>query len=417
MKVAQDHEAQNLAMWSGKDGESAVELISASFSNQRVQSLIETLQDLSEIHITYIPTGALALYPPYEEAPDQVTNVKQRSPIEIFLDGLQSIGSWPGFLSYAVLGAVTAWIGLFTDTVVLLIAAMLIAPFAGPAMTLALASAHGDLHLLRRSLIRYFVALGVAILVAMAMSALLRQDVATSQMVAAAKVSAVAALIPLIAGAAGAMTLVQSERSSLVSGTATGLLVAATLAPPAAVVGMAVVIREWSMAMSGIFLLLLQLTGIQLGGSLVFRYFGEVTHKTTRYNRGNARVFPASLVVSGLVLAGLLFWQFTGSPDLFRATREQRTRATIQDIVSSSGVAHLVEANARFTQPNISNQNTLLVIVYVQKDKDSELSTEQIDQMLTEQIEERLTSTYQVTPLVDVQVFTVPAEASSSSSQ
>ncbi len=163
--------------------------------------------------------------------------------------------------------------------------------------------------------------------------------------------------------------------------------------------------------MTGVFLLLLQLAGIQLGGSLVFRFYGEIDSHATRYNRGQRWVFPASLAISGIALAGLLFWQFTGSPDLFRATREQRARAEVEQVISASGVAHLVDANMRFTQPNISNQNTLLAIIYVQKDQTSALTTEEIDQMLTEQIEKRLIRQYQVTPLVDLQVFTVPSQA------
>ena len=61
----------------------------------------------------------------------------------------------------------------------------------------------------------------------------------------------------IAAGAAGAINLMQSERSSLVSGAATGMLVAASLAPPAGIIGMAAAIGRWDMAVSGLFLLLL----------------------------------------------------------------------------------------------------------------------------------------------------------------
>jgi uncharacterized membrane protein len=59
-------------------------------------------------------------------------------------------------------------------------------------------------------------------------------------MLATNTVSAVAVLIPLVSGTAGALNLVQSERSSLVSGAAAGMLVSVSLAPPAALVGMAI---------------------------------------------------------------------------------------------------------------------------------------------------------------------------------
>lgn len=89
-------------------------------------------------------------------------------------------------------------------------------------------------------------------------------------------------LLPLVAGAAGAITLVQSERSSLVSGTATGMLVAASLSPPAGIIGMSMAIGRWDMVVNGVFLLLLQLSGINLSAAILFCTFGLST-KGARY--------------------------------------------------------------------------------------------------------------------------------------
>ena len=58
---------------------------------------------------------------------------------------------------------------------------MLIAPFGGPAMNVAIASARGDLHLLKNSLARYFAALGVVVTVTGILSMLFQQTIATSQ--------------------------------------------------------------------------------------------------------------------------------------------------------------------------------------------------------------------------------------------
>ena len=69
--------------------------------------------------------------------------------------GLQSLGGWPSFLTYSAVAGAIVWVGLVTDTIFLLTAAMLIAPYAAPAMTTALATARGDRHLLARSVGRY----------------------------------------------------------------------------------------------------------------------------------------------------------------------------------------------------------------------------------------------------------------------
>jgi uncharacterized hydrophobic protein (TIGR00271 family) len=410
MEISEEYHGQNPACWPGQDQQGAVDLVSVSIPNRNVQPFLEEIQDVPEMRVTFAPRGVFALHPPATETPGQVTNVEDRSPIEVFLGGLQSIGSWRGFVGYAIAAGFTAWIGLFTDTIYLLIAAMLIAPFAGPAMNLAVATAHGDLTLLKRSLIRYVAALAIGIVIAALLSFALRQDVATMTMIAVAKVSVVAVLIPLVAGAAGAVNLMQSERNSLVTGAATGLLVAAALAPPAALVGMATVIGQWPMVLSALFLLLLQLFGIHLSGSLLFRYFGGMKSHESRYQRGKPWVFPLSLAISTIALAALLFWQFTGSPDLYRSTQEQRARAVVQEILEASPLGMLVDADVRFTRPDITHQNTLLAVIYVQRAAGIDDPPEQIDEELTSLIEERLRTEFDVTPLVDLSVLVVGGE-------
>ncbi len=174
----------------------------------------------------------MPLQPPVAEIPNEVMDVQSRSPIEVFLAGLQSVGAWKGFLAYAVAGAVIVWIGLFTNSSFLLVAAMLIAPFAGPAMNVAIATARGDSLLLKEGLIRYVAAIAVTVLVTAGLSLILNQELASNAMVESSKVASISVLLPIIGGAAGALNLIQADRSSLVSGTAVGMLVAAALAPP-----------------------------------------------------------------------------------------------------------------------------------------------------------------------------------------
>ena len=259
LDIAKSHNAANVALFEAKGSDEPIDLTIVHVSNREVEKLLAELQDLPELHITLLPTGVIALKPPASEAPQQVTNVEERSPIEIFLSGLQSVGSWRGFLGYAAVAGFVVWIGLYTNTSYLLVAAMLIAPFAGPAMNTAIATARGDRILLGRSLLRYFTALAVTIITACLLSLILRQEIPTSLMLDSSQVSAVAVLIPLTAGAAGALNLVQSERSSLVSGAAAGMLVAASLAPPAGIVGMGAALGRWDLVINALFLLLLQL--------------------------------------------------------------------------------------------------------------------------------------------------------------
>ena len=406
--LATTHQGVNLSQVEAISGEDAIALVTVHLPNRAVEEFLEQIQDLPDVHITLLPSGVMALRPPADEAPEQVKQVQVRSPIEIFLSGLQSVGSWTGFLAYAAVAGVVVWIGLYTNTSYLLVAAMLIAPFASPAMNTAIATARGDWHLLWRSILRYFAALMVTILVAGGLSLMLRQEIATALIVERSQISTVAVLLPLAAGAAGAINLVQSERSSLVSGAATGMLVAASLAPPAGIVGMAIAIGRWDMVINGLFLLLLQLFGINVSAALLFRLYG-LSVRESRYSRGKKGVFPIAVTVTAIALAGLLTWQFSNPPELERASRAQRANAEIQDVIQQEALADLVEANIRFTRPSISDQNTLLCVVYVQRAEGVTLPSEEIRSRLTQAIQTRLRERgFNVTPLVDISVLEPP---------
>jgi len=407
LEIAKACEGTNLAQFEAAGIDRPLDLVFVHISNGKVETLLDQLQDVPDLSFTLLPTGIMALHPPADAAPDQVTNVEERSPLEIFLSGLQSTGSWKGFLSYAAIAGVIVWIGLYTNTVYLLVAAMLLAPFAGPAMNTALATARGDRQLLQHSILRYFAALSATIATTALLSWILQQQIPTNLMIDSSQISTVSVLIPLAAGAAGALTLVQSDRSSLVSGAATGMLVAASLAPPAGIVGMAGAIGRWDLASNGLFLLLLQLGGINLSAALVFRLFGLST-QGARYQRGKRGVFPVSVGISAIVLTGLLIWQFSSSPHLERSSRAQRANAQLQQVVKQNDSVQLVEANVRFTRANIQGQNTLLCVVYVQRLTEATRSAEQIRADLTQSIQSRLLQDFNATPLVDVIVLEAP---------
>ncbi|MBD0268602.1 MAG: TIGR00341 family protein [Cyanobacteria bacterium Co-bin8] len=412
LQKAKDCDGTNLAQWQ-TDGDDCLDIVMVHVSNQKVETLLDQLQDLPDLKVTLFPTGVMALHPPADAAAQQVKQVEERSPIEIFLAGLQSVGSWKGFLSYAAMAGVVVWIGLYTATGYLLVAAMLIAPFAGPAMNTAIATARGDRQLLGRSVLRYFVALSVTIVVAALLSLIFQQQTPTPLMIEQSQISMVAVLLPLAAGAAGAINLIQSERSSLVSGAATGMLVAASLAPPAGIIGMAAAVSRWDLAVNGLFLLLLQLSGINLAAAVLFRFFGLST-RGARYQRGKRGIFPVSLGVSAIALAGLLTWQLSTSPNLVRSSRAQQANAEVQKVIEQADEVNLIESNVRFTRSNIEGQNTLLGVVYVQRQPNVEQSTEAIQAELTEAIQAHLLNQgFNVTPLIDVNVLEAPEIAQS----
>jgi len=409
LQLTHQQKYANLALTEAEDLSMQWDLVTVYVENNQVGSLIASVDHLPSVQVTVKPQPVIPMSPPAHQIDKQITQVQPRSPMEIWLNSLQSIGSWKSFLGYSVAASVVVWTGMFTNTSFLLIAAMLIAPFAGPAMNVAIATATGHKRLLGRNIFRYFAALSMTILVTGGISLALQLETATSTMVNISEISSVAVFLPLIAGAAGALNLVESENNSLVSGTAVGLLVAASLTPPAGMIGMAASIGRWDMAVNGLFVLGLQLAGINLAGALVFRTYGLNT-KGARFKMGSSRVYYVSLAVTSVILGGLLFVQFYSSPNLERSTQAQHAVGTVQKIVDSSNVATLVEANMRFTRPSVQNsRETLLGIIYVQPKSDVVLPKELIQEQVTQEIQQGLLDAgYNVTPLIGVTVLEAP---------
>ena len=308
LNLAEKYQGANLSRVEANTARGAIDLVIAYLPNAKVEEFLEELEYSEELHVTLIPRGVIPLKPPVSEIPNTAIDVQPCSPLEVFLAGLQSVGAWQGFLAYGIAGAVIVWVGLFTNSSFLLVAAMLIAPFAGPAMNVAIATARGDSLLLKEGLIRYLAAIAVTILVTAGLSLIFNQELASDAMVESSKVATVSVLLPLIGGAAGALNLVQADRSSLVSGTAVGMLVAAALAPPAGTAGMAIALGMWSMVLNCVFLLVLQLAGINLAAATVFRFYG-LSQKEARYKRGSKWVFPATIGITTAVLISLLTYQ------------------------------------------------------------------------------------------------------------
>ncbi|GAB3193743.1 putative hydrophobic protein (TIGR00271 family) [Pontibacter aydingkolensis] len=386
------------------------ELVRVHLNNNTVDSFIRSIDNIEEAEITLNPRGVISLYPPQDEAPDQVTDVTFRSPFEIFLGGLQSVGSKFGLMGYAASGGVLVWIGLYTNTTFLLVAAMLVSPFAGPAMNAALAAAAGKSGLLLQSLKRYAMAIGLSILVSFILSYVFKQQHATSLMVDISHISQMTILLPLVAGFAGGINLVQSERDSLVPGAAVGVLVAASLAPPTGLIGMALNFGNWQMVQSGLFLLILQLAGIQLSAALVFRYLGRVTIKGARFADGKENVFRISLLVSVAVLGGLMYWQFNKQPNLQKGSISTQITQTIRNTLKEVEYVETIEVNSRFTRGTLPNLNPVICELYLYNRSDS-LSDEQVKQALQSVLFDRIKDEkWNADPMFDITMLDYKGE-------
>lgn len=395
-RLAQENGAAVFARLDAMQDEETTCLLILEVPNARVEDVFNALEAIEPLRAHFLPQGIMALRPPSDRPEQAMTDIQPRSPLEIFLGGLQSIGSWTGFLGYSAVAGVIVWIGLFTESIFLLVAAMLIAPFAGPAMTAALATARGDARLLGKALLRYCAALGTAIAIAFLLSVVFDQQIATGLMVSTSQRSTVSFLLPLAAGVAGALNLAQSERSSLVSGAATGMLIAAALAPPAGLVGMGLAIGQTDIVISSLWALAIQIVGINLAGYVVFRLHGM---KTTgaRYPRGKRSVSLASLGVSIAALGALGWLQFSSVPEYQQSSIAQRISAQVERGIERRPDLAVVSVDSRFSRNRSQGKNPVWVDARVHGDL-SEAQSERLSRALAREIEQE----YGVVALVEI---------------
>lgn len=357
--------------------------------NQKVNNFLKHLDKYEQPEISLIPRGVITLYPPASDSPDQVADVQPKSSLEIYLGGIQSVGSIKGLIGYSIAAGIIVWIGLYTTTVFLLVAAMLVAPFAGPAMNAALATSAGKMPLLKSSLARYGLAIGTGIIVSFLMTVIFPLETLTPLMVEISQVSKVAILLPLISGFAGAINIVQSERDSLVSGAAVGILVAASLAPPVGLIGAGIYMMDWEIISSSVFRVVLQLLGIHLAATLVFYFYGKVTPRGVRFLQGSSKMtwFTSAIVV--LAIGGMMFWQFSRPPYLRKASMNTELTEELDKELNKLDYIEVIGKDVNFTNTKINGKPTVSYNVTVLP-KDTGLAEAVLKKKIIEHLKEKI---------------------------
>ncbi|GGI08080.1 DUF389 domain-containing protein [Egicoccus halophilus] len=323
------------------------ELLLLYLPNDRFDDVLEVLEDVDDLRLTFQRDSVVALSPPAEELPDQVSDVTSRGPLEMLVEGLQSLGAWPPFLVYSATAGAVVWAGLVSETVFLLTAAMLIAPYAAPAMTTALATARGDGLLLRRSVGRYLAAVATTAVTAALLTLVTGESAPTELMLQVADVSAMSVLLPMAAGVAGALGFSRADRTGIVSGAGIGMLVALALAPQAGLLGIGLALGEARIVGSAAFVATLQLVGINVAASLVFHLLG-VRRQVPRVRDGSLVASLGAAAATAVALVGLLVLQWQTAPDLTRETVMTRAEAITLSFLDEQPGIVATDAVARF---------------------------------------------------------------------
>ncbi len=209
------------------------------------------------------------------------------------------------FFLLVVLSSGIATLGLLTDSVAVIIGAMLVAPLMSPIIGLGLASLTGDGRLLRDAASALLRGAVLAILISTALTwietllpfVVFQGQNLPGEVMARVRPSPLDLAVALFGGLAAAFALVMPNISAALPGVA----IATALMPPLCTVGIGVAMGNWSVAGGASLLFLTNAVTIAFASTLVFFSLGF----TPRY-RENSRRVPRSLLISAMLTFLLL---------------------------------------------------------------------------------------------------------------
>lgn len=188
---------------------------------------------------------------------------------ELYSDLSDTVKVNVNYVALVMLSVIVAAVGLVENNIAVIIGAMVIAPLLTPNVALSLSTTLANKSLARKALIT----LGSGLLLALALSFVfglfLHVDPTINEIALRTKVSMGDIIIGLAAGAAAALFFAIGAGTALV-----GVTVAAALLPPLVVTGLLLGAGEFYHASQSLLLLISNLIGINLAGTLVFISLG-----------------------------------------------------------------------------------------------------------------------------------------------
>jgi len=262
--------------------------------------------------------------------------------------------SSPGFDYFllVMLSCIIATLGLITNSVAVIIGAMLVAPLMSPILGLSLASVAGEQRMFRRAVI----ALIEGVVLAVVLSALIGWAAhglplgalieLPSEVLARTQPTPFDLGIALAGGIAAAYALAQPRLSAALPGVA----IATALMPPLCTIGIGLALSNFNIATGAVLLFLTNLTTISFGGILVFVALGfRPSHLERTWHR-----LPRSLAVSAILV---LLISVTLAVLTVRLVRQSQFQQVVRDVVTSE-VGKLPDA--QLVDVGLNTEDTVL---------------------------------------------------------
>jgi len=219
---------------------------------------------------------------------------------ELYLEMVDGGQLTSNYLLFVLLATIVAGIGLVTNSVAVIIGAMVIAPLLGPTLAFSFGSVLGDRVVIWRSGVTLGIGLGLAIGLPAIWAFLFGVDVTGSELQARTLVGFDAFVLALASGAAAVLSISSGTASALV-----GVMVAVALLPPAVVSGFLLGLGNFEAGMKAATLLAVNLASVGFAAQIVFLYRG-LRPRTLQERKGAKGVNRVTLVAWAILIAALV---------------------------------------------------------------------------------------------------------------
>lgn len=293
--------------WVGPEGEDGRRMTRILLVDEKTQKMLDALQSAltaaDNIRITLSPVETSLPRTPVNAA-EEKTRFVTASRESLYEEIEKNARLDRNYLLLVIFSTVVAAIGLIEDNIAVIIGAMVIAPLLGPNIALALGTALGDTHLIRRSLLTNAAGLGLAIGMSVLIGVLSSSSIYSHELLSRTTVGLDSIVLALASGAAAVLSLTTGLPTVLV-----GVMVAVALLPPAATFGFMLGAMQFDLAAGAGILLAVNVVCVNLAAKIVF--LAQGLRPRTWVEKAKARQSTGAYIliwiVSLLILVGLIY--------------------------------------------------------------------------------------------------------------
>lgn len=268
--------------------------------------------------------------------------------------------SWTYYLILTLAGLI-ALLGLLTNSIAVVIGAMLISPLMGPIISSGLAFTIGDISLARRAFRTIGTSVLLTILVCALFSAISPLRDPTTEILARVRPNIFDLFVAILSGTAGAIALC-TKRNYLI--TSTGVAIATAVIPPLSVTGYGIGTGHFMISLGGFLLFFTNFVAIILTSDFVFFILG---FRTTHAEGGDGSPRRRLAIIATIMVLISVPLVYTLVVDISAVKQRKLVERVLQKHLNRPRQSRLTYFEYRSDQPEPTVSATVNTVAFLDR--------------------------------------------------